>query len=290
MGYLNESLPTENRLNQVGINKMGDVMKIIEYNGYDDIYVKFMDGNNCIVHTQYINFLNGVVKNYNKITHGFKGYLGQGEYKSEHRENGKRVHHKSYSIWSGMHDRAGNFDGRHPSYKDVYVCDEWCNYQNFAKWYEERDIVNIKNDFMCIDKDLLHPSSRVYSPDTCCLIPNRINEIFKDYDNYSKNNHGLPIGVMFRNEKDRKSVGFKVIKRELNHKGATIYTSKTFNNVPDAFKYYKMNKEKYIQDLAIYYKPILDDNVFKALMSYTETTSVNIYDPKFNNIYYFKNN
>ena len=181
--YLNESLPVTDRIGQIGVNKDGDKMQIIEYYTYDDIEVKFLDGNNCVVHTQYVNFLKGYVKNYNKIIYGLHGYLGQGPYASEHRdENGKRVLHNEYGIWRNIHERAGNFDSKHPSYKDVTVCEEWWNFQNFAKWYNERRY-DTGEDFLCIDKDLLVPGNREYAPDKCCLIPNSINEIFRNSQN-----------------------------------------------------------------------------------------------------------
>ena len=132
--YLNESLPIDEREGQIGINKDGDKMKIIEYNTYEHIVVKFLDGKGCEVRTQYINFLKGCVKNYNKIIYGKHGYLGQGPYTTEHKdENGKRIIHNEYGIWKNIHERAGNFDGKHPSYEDVTVCEEWWNFQNFAK-------------------------------------------------------------------------------------------------------------------------------------------------------------
>lgn len=54
--YLNESLPLDERIGQIGINKEGDKMQIIEYYSYDNIIVKFLDGKDCEVKTQYVNF------------------------------------------------------------------------------------------------------------------------------------------------------------------------------------------------------------------------------------------
>ena len=162
--YLNESLPIGNRLGQIGITKYGDIMKIIEYYTNDNIIVEMLTDNPCQVHTQYINFLKGNVKNYNKVMYGYHGYLGQGLYSTEHLDdNGIRIRHIEFGIWKGIHCRSENFDGKHPSYKDVTVCEEWWNYQNFAKWYNDHKY-NIEDDFLCIDKDILYPESKIYSP------------------------------------------------------------------------------------------------------------------------------
>ena len=267
--YLNESLPIDERIGQVGINKEGEKMQIVEYYSYDNIIVKFLDGKDCEVKTQYVNFQKGYVKNYNKVVHGKHGYLGQGPYASEHRdENGKRVLHNEYKIWSGIHKRVGNFDGKHPSYEDVTVCEEWWCYQNFAKWYNEH-VYTLYDDFLCIDKDILKPDSRIYSPQTCCLIPNSINEVFKDFRNYK--NDDLPIGVTRRN--DMRTVKYRARTTTIDEYNNVVYTSKTFDNIFDAFMFYKENKEKYIKYLAEKYKQVLPIDVYLKLLEFKVTTT-----------------
>lgn len=270
--YLNEELKLDDRLGQIGINKDGDQMQIIEYYTYDDIEVKFLDGNDCIVHTQYINFLKGYVKNYNKVVYGEHGYLGQGKYASEHRDvNGKRILHNEYGIWKNMHERAGNFDGKHPSYVDVTVNEEWWCYQNFAGWYIERKYYT-GDDFLCLDKDLLYPGNREYAPDKCCLIPNSINEIFKNYENYKKTDDSLPTGV--RRRTDSKSIRYRTAGVYLDETGNKCRISKTFNDPLEAFLFYKEYKELYIKQLAEKYKKCLEYKVYERLMEYKITTDV----------------
>lgn len=266
--YLNESLPIDEREGQIGFNKDGNKMKIIEYNTYDDVIVMFLDGNECVIHTQYINFLKGYVKNYNKVVHGNHGFIGQGPYTSEHRENGKRVLHDEYKIWSGMHMRAENFDKKHPSYADVTICEEWWNYQNFAKWYEEHKY-EIEDDFLCIDKDLLNPESRIYSPETCCLIPNSINEIFRDYKNYKHDE--LPIGITKRN--DYKTIKYRARTTSVNEFGEIVYVSKTTDDLFNAFIFYKEHKEKYIKFLAEKYKYYIEHKIYDQLINFKVTTT-----------------
>jgi len=56
------------------------------------------------------------------------------------------------------------------SYKDVTVCDEWLTYSNFKGWVLNQEWVGKD-----LDKDLISPSSREYSPKTCCFITHKLN-------------------------------------------------------------------------------------------------------------------
>lgn len=262
--YENVSVDSTERLNQIGYNNKGELMEIVIYNSYDDIIVRFLDSNKCEVHTQYINFLKGNVKNYMRPTHGYHGFIGQGKYQSEYTVNGDKMYFTAYTIWSGMHRRSNNFDNKHPTYTDVNVCEEWWNFQNFAKWYEE-NIYYIDDEVMCIDKDIKYPGNKEYSPDSCIIVPNRINDIFKNNDIKSKDN-GLPVGVNIRrdgkNIKYRARCNVRVGYREYR----TL--SKTFDNIKDAYDFYKKTKENYIKDVANEYKNKLPKTIYNLLTSF----------------------
>ena len=60
------------------------------------------------------------------------------------------------------------------SCEDVEVCEEWLNYQNFAAWYANNSFD--KGSLYQLDKDLLG-CSRTYSPATCCLLKDNINQM-----------------------------------------------------------------------------------------------------------------
>lgn len=265
MSFINEFREDRSkRLYQKGVNNDGDLMMIIEYNGYDDIIVEFQDDGACKVHTQYANFVRGIVKNYNKVKYGYHGYIGVGKYASEHRdENKNRILHHSYKVWSGMHNRAENYDGKHPSYSDVTVCEEWWNYQNFAEWYE-KNYYEIEGDFLCLDKDIKDPYSRVYSPNTCMLVPDCINNIFKKMEDRPD---GLPIGVHRR--KDMKVERYRSRTVILDEKGNPKPVNSPSTETPEeAFEFYKKHKELYIKQMAEKHKNILTEEAYKILMEY----------------------
>ena len=79
------------------------------------------------------------------------GYIGVGEY----RPTKNKV---AYKIWMGVLDRCYGRKEKYPAYDDVTVCDEWLNFQNFAKWYEE-NFPKIESVTFQIDKDLLQIDS-----------------------------------------------------------------------------------------------------------------------------------
>ncbi len=70
-------------------------------------------------------------------------------------------------------------------YQDVSVCEEWHNYNCFEEWYNQNVKILRENnpgritDF-CIDKDLFSEfGHKVYSPETCCLLPRSLNSTFR---------------------------------------------------------------------------------------------------------------
>ena len=111
-----------------------------------------------------------------------------------------------------------------------------------------------------LDKDILVKGNKIYSPDTCCIVPNEINQLFI----YQKSNRGsLPIGVIF-NTRDRS------FKAQLNKRltGGKQRLSKYFKTAEEAFLFYKEAKESYIKDVANMYKDRLDSRCYEAMVNW----------------------
>lgn len=115
------------------------------------------------------------------------------KYKNPSREmiDGKWKHTKCYKTWNAMMCRCYNskFHEKNPTYKDCEVCDEWKDFDNFYNWFQE----NYKDGF-ALDKDILSQGNKVYSPDTCCFVPQRVNQLFTKRD--AKRGE-YPLGVYF---------------------------------------------------------------------------------------------
>lgn len=91
------------------------------------------------------------------------------------------------------------------TYKDCSVCDEWLCYANFEKWYDD-NYYEVNNEEMNLDKDILVKENKIYSPNTCIFVPQRINALFIK----GKGRRGqFPMGVSY--DKTRKN--FRVLLR-----------------------------------------------------------------------------
>lgn len=76
----------------------------------------------------------------------------------------------TYSRWKNMLKRC--YSQAESCYDDVSVCEEWKYFSRYKAWFD----VQIKPDGeFDVDKDLLDGISRLYSPDTCCVIPRKLN-------------------------------------------------------------------------------------------------------------------
>jgi hypothetical protein len=99
-----------------------------------------------------------------------------------------------YSRWADMLSRCYSESRRHltPTYKDCSICDEWLLFSNFRKWMATQHY-----EGMHLDKDILVPNNKVYSPTTCCFIPVRVNVFFCGANAIRGD---YPIGVSLRSD------------------------------------------------------------------------------------------
>ncbi|HET8689672.1 MAG TPA: hypothetical protein VFM18_23950, partial [Methanosarcina sp.] len=86
---------------------------------------------------------------------------------------------KAYNVWHGILSRC--YSPKNTNYKNygghgVTVCDEWLVFQNFARWYLEQ----YSEPNWHIDKDILVKGNKIYSPETCCIIPGELNTIISN--------------------------------------------------------------------------------------------------------------
>jgi len=82
-----------------------------------------------------------------------------------------------YIRWSNMIKRcySDEFHDRNPTYIECSVCDEWLLFSNFKSW-----MVKQNWEGMELDKDVIFPDNKLYSPDTCCFIPKSLNALLTD--------------------------------------------------------------------------------------------------------------
>ena len=179
------------RLGEINKNKFGTEMKIIAYRKSDDIDIQFLDEHGYIFeHQTYSNFKSGGIKNpYDRNICGV-GYMGVGKYHCKY-SNG--VHTMEYQNWIAMIRRCYD-EKRKDTYSSYYgtceVCSEWHNFQVFGQWYEQ-NFYQVGTERMHIDKDILIHGNKIYSPETCIIVPQRINMMFMN----KPNKYNLPSGI-----------------------------------------------------------------------------------------------
>jgi len=87
----------------------------------------------------------------------------------------KRISCPYYKVWVRMLARCYNekFHKKYPTYKNCNVSEEWLLFSNFRKWMETQDWKDKH-----LDKDIILPGNKIYSPGTCVFITQSINNLF----------------------------------------------------------------------------------------------------------------
>ena len=91
--------------------------------------------------------------------------------------DGKKVSCTFYRTWYDMLVRcySEKLRSKYPTYADCSVCYEWLTFSNFKKWMEGQDF-----EGKALDKDILAPRNKVYSPDTCVFVTGAVNNLLID--------------------------------------------------------------------------------------------------------------
>lgn len=167
-----------NRLSQVGLvlktKHYGD-FKIIEYINAATVKVKFLStGYEKVTDAKSVD--TGSIRDpYHPFVYGV-GYLGEGPYPASYNKGGNKISSPAYEVWGSKLKNCYGKSKRSHIYEDVEFCEEWLNFQVFAKWFYSQTKIYGKGGF--VDKDLLFLGNREYSPETCVYIPPAVNSLF----------------------------------------------------------------------------------------------------------------
>lgn len=245
----------KSRIGEIRIMNCGEKCEIVEYNGVRDVTVKFLKTGELVKST-YNEFKKGSIKSHFTPTVYGVGIVGLERTK----ENGKQL--KSYETWSGMLRRCYDemYKGKHPTYKDCSVCEEWLYYSNFKQWYS-KNYYEVDNEKMCLDKDILFKGNKVYSPDMCMFVPHNINSLFTKSD--AKRND-LPIGVTWYKNKYKASCNIFDLKTNISKSKHLGY----HNTPEEAFSVYKIVKEENVKLVADYYREQIPKRLYDTMYSY----------------------
>ena len=110
------------------------------------------------------------------------------------KNGGKRIRKtvflcKYYAVWESMLKRCHSkkYLESYPSYIGTSVCSEWLYATEFKKWMEQQDWHG-----KSLDKDIILPGSKLYSPETCAFVLQATNS-FVIASDASRGDY--PIGV-----------------------------------------------------------------------------------------------
>lgn len=184
-------------------------------------------------------------------------YYGIGYYGKEF-ENVKLIDIPSYRTWRMMLQRC--YDEKvhkvEPRYKDCAVCEEWHSLFRFNEWYLQ-NYYSINDERMELDKDILLKNNKIYSPDTCVFVPQRINTLFVTAN---KIRGEFPVGVYYDRQKKRYIAN-------MAYNGKSIKVARCITPI-EAFYEYKFYKECYIKEVAEEYKERIPDRLYRAMLKW----------------------
>lgn len=238
-----------NRAGEIYKNNNGEDFEIIEYINALNCTIRFMDVNKYVIkNVSYKRIELGKIKNpFALSVFGIGFYGGDTKNKSKLSINRWR-----YLLARCYHTKTKE---KRPTYNDVTVCEEWHNFQNFAKWFEENNEPHMQD--WHLDKDILVKGNKIYSPETCCFVPHEINSLF----NIQEVRRGsLPSSVT-------------QIKNSMKYRSMIHIYGKTFHlgvfcTSEEAFYAYKIVKEAHIKEVADLWRGQITEPCYEAMYAY----------------------
>lgn len=171
-------------------------------------------------------------------------------------ENGN--YYPAYSAWVHMLKRCydDRYQSTHQTYIGCYVDERWHSYKAFRLWFEDED--RGYKDGYELEKDIKVHGNKVYSPETCLVVPRFINTLFTKADKIRGN---TMIGVTATKNGNYSA--------RLAKGGEQVYLGR-FATEMEAFLAYKSEKEKYIKEVAdkYYNDGLIAKEVYDALYKY----------------------
>lgn len=229
----------------------GGSVTVIEYHNALKVSVKHNDNHSHVTDVRAGDLRKGEVKNpYYPSVFGV-GFIGIGEYATSQERGNKSS--PAYTAWSNMLQRCycPKYHAKKPSYVDCVAHEDWHNFQNFAKWYEQQ----YRADGWQLDKDLIIEGNKLYSADTCALIPHQLNNLMLDR---SAMRGDLPIGVSRNRKRYQAELSVDGKKHKLG----------IYDTPEEAFEIYKFAKEANVRRMAEKYRGLINSRVYEALINY----------------------
>jgi len=241
---------TRMKLGDVYSNSYGSKYEVVQLLPNSECRVKFLDEFGY----EKVALRNDVKKGIRNPFHRNMfslGYVGEGDYTPD---KDRRV----FTLWGNMFRRCYDPESwlKLPTYMDCEVGNDWCCFQDFAKWCYNQPEFTSQADW-CLDKDILVKGNKIYSATTCAFVPRDINNLFTLRGNKRGD---YPLGV----HKEGKSGKFIA---QINREGRRICLGR-FATPEQAFLVYKEAKESVVKEIAEKYKSEINSNVYTSLINW----------------------
>lgn len=162
--------------------------------------------------------------------------INDADYVTNTTVEGKKIKCPYYRRWTSVLERcySEKLHTSRPTYIDCSVVDDWLYFSQFKDWMEQQDW-----EGKDLDKDIIVPNNKVYGPDTCVFVDQRVNTLLT---NRGKLRGKYPKGVYYDKRKSKYKSQCAV-----NGKNGSIglYTCPI-----SAFKAYVEYKSKLIEKVA----------------------------------------
>lgn len=233
---------------------------LVQYRGRYKIWHKDGDVSN----NWYKNLITVTPQDYKDLKSG-KITWHDLNYEQEYIEYENKATAAAYKVYNGIRSRCGNTaDKEHVGrcYDNVTMCKEWFDDPKaFVKWYFEH-YYEVEGESMAVDKDLFNDGSNMYSPETCCLLPQGLNSFIANCKKHyfgDEEENALPMGV----QRTRDGYCSEIT---LSSTGEKIRLSE-WSTPEEAFAEYKIMKQADIKLTAARYKDKIPDYIYKKLLT-----------------------
>ena len=191
----------------------------------------------------------------NDADYSLRSYVGTGKGLDGRRNRRKVWACPIYAKWVNMLCRcySAGYQDLYPSYRGCSVTPEWLRFSVFKEWMDSKDWHGKE-----LDKDLLVPGNKLYSPSTCCFISPRLNSFISERD-YSEAE--LPIGVT-----TQANGTFRTKCRDMNRKQVSLGTYQTKAEAHEAWRVFKLEMAK--KHAALENNPAIYDAIVRRYENY----------------------
>ncbi len=248
---INRTLKTQ-KIGQTKISNQGFLMTIVDYIDSKHIVIEFNDRYKTHKIDEYTDFKKGNIQN-PSVNVLYRKFIA---YKDDIKQNPL-----AFEKYRAMADRCyGDQTGNNKVYKGCQICEEWYQFENFVKWFNE-NYYQIENETMELDKDIFG-NGKLYSPQNCVFITHKLNSWFTRTRTKKRPRtllaQTLPIGVTIHKTKNG-TIRYRVVDLPKNQ---------LFDDINEARKAYCNFINQQYKDYANIHKTQLPKKLYDYLVNY----------------------